>query len=98
MSTRAMGPATGWSWLARADNPGRGNPKAVIGGIALVALLAVLPSVVQMQLQSTDGVQPDAQLTVAGLTTQVSMTVTTLLIGGVMRAIDATGRGLPSYD
>ena len=29
MSTRAMGPGHGWSWLARAVNLGRGNPKAV---------------------------------------------------------------------
>lgn len=96
MSTRAMGPATGWSWLARAVNLGRGNPKAVIGGIALVALLAVLPSVVQMLLQSTVGVQPDALLTVAGLTTLVSLIVFPLLIGGVLRVIDATERGLPA--
>src|SRR5690606_28405086 len=40
MSTQAMGPATGWSWLARAVNLGRANPKAVIGAIALVALVA----------------------------------------------------------
>ena len=35
MSTRAMGPGYGWSWLARAVNLGRQNPEAVIGGIAL---------------------------------------------------------------
>ena len=96
MSTRAMGPATGWSWLARAVNLGRANPKAVIGAIAIVALLAVLPSLVQMLLQPAMGGQPDALLTVAGLTTLVSLVVFPLLIGGVLRVIDAAERGRPA--
>ncbi|MGJ4730299.1 hypothetical protein [Luteimonas sp. SDU101] len=96
MSTRAMGPATGWSWLARAVNLGRGNPKAVIGAIALVALVAVLPSLVQMLLQPAMGTQPNALLTVAALTTLASLVVFPLLIGGVLRVIDATERGHPA--
>ncbi|MDH7452155.1 hypothetical protein QF205_03540 [Luteimonas composti] len=96
MSTRAMGPATGWSWLARALNLGRGNPKAVIGAIAVVALLAVLPSVMQMILQPRLGGQPTALLTVAGLSTLASLIVFPLLIGGVLRVIDAVERGRPA--
>ena len=89
MSTRAMGPATGWSWLARAVNLGRSNPKAVIGAIGLVALVAVLPSILQMVLQPAMGAQPNALLTVAALTTLASLIVFPLLIGGVLRVIDA---------
>ena len=96
MSTRAMGPGTGWSWLARAVNLGRNNPKAVIGGIALVALVALLPSIVQMLLQPALGGRPDALLTAAGLTTLVSLVVFPLLIGGVLRVIDAAERGRPA--
>ena len=96
MSTRAMGPGYGWSWLARAVNLGRGNPKAVIGGIALVALVALLPSVAQMLAQTGLQGRPDAMLTVIGLTTLVSLVVFPLLIGGALRVIDAGERGLPS--
>src|SRR5690606_11740517 len=96
MSTRAMGPATGWSWLARAVNLGRANPRAVIGAIALVALVAVLPSIVQMVLQPAMGAQPNALLTVAALTTLASLIVFPLLIGGVLRVIDATEHGRPA--
>ena len=96
MSTRAMGPGYGWSWLARAVNLGRGNPKAVIGGIALVALVALVPSLVQMLAQVGLAGRPDAMLTVVGLTTLVSLVVFPLLIGGALRVIDAGERGLPS--
>ena len=96
MSTRAMGPGYGWSWLARAVNLGRGNPKAVIGGIALVALVALLPSVVQMLAQYGLQGRPDALLTVVGLSTLVSLVVFPLLIGGALRVIDAGERGRPT--
>lgn len=96
MSTRAMGPGYGWSWLARAVNLGRQNPKAVIGGIALVALLALAPSLVQMVLQPLLGGSPNALLTVAGLTTLASLVVFPLLIGGVLRLIDAAEHGRPA--
>ncbi|WP_202843710.1 hypothetical protein [Luteimonas saliphila] len=95
MSTRAMGPGYGWSWLARAVNLGRNNPKAVIGAIALVALVALVPSVVQLVAPSLFGTGPDALLTVMGLTTLASMIVFPLLIGGVLRVIDAAEHGRP---
>ncbi|MDH5835030.1 hypothetical protein [Luteimonas kalidii] len=96
MSTRTMGPGAGWSWLARAVNLGRHNPKAVIGAIALVAAVALVPSIVQMAAQSGLGASPDALLTVIGLSTLVSLVVFPLLIGGALRVIDAAERGRPA--
>ena len=96
MSTRTMGPGAGWSWLARAVNLGRNNARAVIGGIALVAALALVPSIVQMGAQSALGGRPDALLTVIGLSTVVSLVVFPLLIGGALRVIDAAERGRPA--
>ena len=96
MSTRTMGPGAGWSWLARAVNLGRSNARAVIGAIALVAALALVPSIVQMGAQSALGGQPDALLTVIGLSTVVSLVVFPLLIGGALRVIDAAERGRPA--
>jgi len=91
-----MGPGCGWSWLARAVNLGRGNPKAVIGGIALVALVALLPSVVQMLAQYGLQGRPDALLAVVGLSTLASLIVFPLLIGGALRVIDAGEHGRPT--
>ena len=96
MSTRAMGPGHGWSWLARAVNLGRNNARAVIGGIALVALVALLPSLVQMLAQQALPGSPDALLAVIGLTTLVSLLVFPPLIGGALRVIDAAERGQPA--
>ena len=96
MSTRTMGPGAGWSWLARAVNLGRNNARAVIGAIALVAALALVPSIVQMGAQSALGGRPDALLTVIGLSTVVSLVVFPLLIGGALRVIDAAERGRPA--
>lgn len=93
MSTRAMGPGYGWSWLARGVNLGRRNPKAVIGALALVALVALVPSIVQVVAQPALGAQPDALLTVVGLTTLASLVVFPLLIGGALRVIDAAEQG-----
>lgn len=96
MSTRTLGPGAGWSWLARAVNLGRHNPRAVIGAIALVAALALAPSLVQMGAQSALGGRPDALLTVIGLSTLLSLVVFPLLIGGALRVIDAAERGRPA--
>jgi hypothetical protein len=96
MSTRTMGPGAGWSWLARAVNLGRHNPRAVIGAIALVAAVALVPSIVQMGAQSALGGSPDTLLTVIGLTTLVSLVVFPLLIGGALRVIDAAEHGRPA--
>lgn len=96
MSTRAMGPGHGWSWLARAVNLGRNNPRAVVGGTALVALLAVIPSLVQVVAQYGLGMDPAALLPVVGATTLLSLILFPLLIGGLLRVIDAAERGLPT--
>src|SRR5690606_25478197 len=56
MTTRTMGPLSGWRWLARAVNLGGGNPRAVLGGATLLALVALLPSVIQLVVQNGLGV------------------------------------------
>lgn len=96
MSTRAMGPGAGWSWLARAVNLGRHNPRAVIGGIALVAALALVPSILQMGAQSVLGPNPDVLLAVVALSTLLSLVLLPPAIGGALRVIDAAERGRPA--
>lgn len=94
MTTRALGPAAGWSWLAKAINLGRGNPKAVIGAIALLAVVALVPSLVQLVLQQLLPVE--TVMVLAGVMTLVMIVVYPLLIGGVLRVIHATEQGLPT--
>ena len=45
MTTRTMGPASGWRWISNAVNLGGGNPRAVLGGAALLMAVALVPTV-----------------------------------------------------
>ena len=48
MTTRAVGPAKGWDWLMRAVNLGSQNAKALFGAAALLMLIALVPTALQM--------------------------------------------------
>lgn len=97
MHTHAKGPAAGWSWLMQAINLGRHNPKAVFGAVALLALIALVPSVVQVLLQSGLKLGANATLAVIAACTVVMVLIYPLLIGGVLRVIDASEKGLPTH-
>ncbi|MCY7355172.1 MAG: hypothetical protein LH470_08885 [Lysobacter sp.] len=97
MTTRAMGPAAGWHWLKQGINLGRHNPKAIFGAVALVALVALIPSVIQLVLTQGLKLTPETVLSVVGLTTLLSIVVYPLLIGGVLRVIDASENGRPTH-
>jgi hypothetical protein len=96
MTTKAMGPARGWDWLMRAVNLGRNNPKAIFGAVAWVALVALIPSVIQLCLQYGLKLGPTAVLPVIGATTLLSILIYPLLIGGLLRVIDAAENGRPT--
>lgn len=97
MHTHAHGPAAGWSWLMQAVNLGRRDPRAVFGAVALLALVALLPSLVQVALQSMVGSDPTATMAVLAACTLVMVVVYPLLIGGVLRVIDAAENGRPTH-
>ena len=96
MTTRAMGPGAGLDWLKRAINLGRGSPRAVIGGIALLAVVALIPSLVQLLLQYGIGADRNAILAVIGLTTLLSIVIFPLLMGGMLRVIHAAENDRPT--
>lgn len=97
MQTRAMGPGAGWSWLVRAVNLGRNNPRALFGAAALLMVIALVPSLVQLFAQFALGVTDmDSMLWIAAFTTLVLLVVYPLLIGGFFRIIDATEHGRPT--
>ena len=96
MTTKAMGPARGWDWLMRAVNLGRNNPKAIFGAVAWVALVALVPSIIQLCLQYGLKLGQTAVMSVIGLTTLFSIILYPLLIGGLLRVIDAAENGRPT--
>ena len=96
MTTRAVSPGNAWRWLRQAINLGRNNPRAVFGAVALLALIALIPSVIQLALQYGLGLGPEAVMMVIGLTTLASIVVYPLLIGGLLRVIHAAENGRPT--
>lgn len=98
MQTRAMGPGAGWSWLKQAVNLGRNNPRALFGAAALLMLVAIIPSIIQLIAQYGFGItRMPAMLWILGLTSALMLVVYPLLIGGFFRVIDATEHNRPTH-
>jgi hypothetical protein len=97
MSTHARSPSAGWSWLMQAVNLGRSNPRAGFGAVALLALVALVPSFIQLALQSGLRLGTTASLAVMAACTLVMVVVYPLLIGGLLRVIDAAEHGRPTH-
>ncbi len=100
MTTRSNGPLAGFDWLKRGINVGYANPKAVLGGAALLLMLALVPALVTMPLQY-GAVRAGTQLDTAtfGWIMALSALSGLLLIplyGGYLQLIDAAERGLPA--
>lgn len=96
MTTRAQGPAAGLQWLKRGINLGRHNPRAIFGGVALVALVALLPSVLQLVLQQLLGSGTVAVVVNLTLTMLTSLLLMPPMIGGYLRVIDASEHDRPA--
>ena len=67
MTTRSMGPGAGLSWLSRAVNLGRHSPRTIFGAIALLALVALVPSLVQAFAQHVLGLGPAESMGAIGV-------------------------------
>lgn len=93
MATRSRGPLAGFGWLKNAINLGHGNPKAVLGGAALVGIMSLLPSLITLPIQL--GTTPGRGMLIALFA--ISMLGGLLLVplvAGYMRIIHAADRGL----
>lgn len=97
MTTRAVGPGSGWRWLVQAVNLGRSNAKAIFGAVALLAVIALVPSAIQMVMQYGLKLGPESVMVVIGLTSLLSILVYPLLIGGLLRVIHAAETGQPTH-
>lgn len=96
MTTRTVGAGHGWKWIVQGVNVGRANPRAVYGATAVVALLALIPNVIQAVLQLAFGLDAGTQIMIVGAMSLVSIIVYPLLIGGVLQVIDAVEHGRPA--
>lgn len=97
MSTRTNGPAAGWHWLWKAVNLGGGNPRAVLGGAALMMAVALVPSVVQLAVQGVAGVGSEgAMLGALGFSLLYSLLVMGPLMAGYLRLLHASETGAPT--
>jgi len=100
MTTRSNGPLAGFDWLHHGVNVGYLNPKAILGGAALILLMTAAAYLLTLLIQVGGvhlGKQPD-MLTI-GLITVLSTLSSLLLVplnAGYLQVIDAAERGLPA--
>lgn len=96
MTTRARGPLAGLDWLRRGINLGRHNPRAVFGGAVLIALAALLPSLLQLLLLKLLSPGATGMMVVVALSTALSLVLMPPMIGGYLQVIDASEHGRPA--
>jgi hypothetical protein len=98
MTTRAMGPASGFRWLKQAIDQGSGNPKAVFGGAALLMLVALVPTIIQIAVQNGMGMESmQATLVLLGFSVLYSLLVMAPLFAGYLRLLHANESGAPVH-
>ena len=94
MTTRSVGPGHGWNWLARAVNLGSHNPKALLGAAAILLMIAIVPTVVQLVVQYVAGADNVAAV---GASTVLALLYAVLVMppamAGFLRVIHATETG-----
>jgi hypothetical protein len=96
-TTRALGPGAGLSWLIRAVQLGRHNARAVFGAVALLALVASVPQILQIVLESVFRLGPADSVMVAGVMVLLTMAIAPPMFGGVLRVIDAAEHGRDTH-
>lgn len=97
MTTRALGPGAGWSWLKQAINLGSQNPKAIFGAAALLLVIALVPTLLQLLVQQGLGMTDTTVM--AGLmvfSVLYSLLVMGPLFAGFLRVIHAAETGVPT--
>lgn len=83
-------------WLMKAVDVGRRNPRALFGGFALLMLVALIPSVVQMVAQSLLAESPQLVLAVYLVTILASLVIMPPLTGSAFRLLHACETGQPA--
>lgn len=95
MTTRATGPGAGLRWLISAVNLGSRNAKAVFGAAALLIVMALVPTAVQLAIGAVAGNSPVVAVIGLVLSLLYSIVVMPPLVGGFLRLIHRTESGTP---
>ncbi len=97
--TRSNGPMAGFRWLKRGINVGHGNPKALLGGAALLLVACLLPTLITLPMQygalrSGTPIEPGNMRWIFALSLIAGLLVVPLY-AGYLQVIDAAERGQP---
>lgn len=96
MTARTVSIGTPFSWLMKAIDVGRRNPRALFGGFAIVVLISMVPTVVQMALQALLADSPVLMWSLYGLVMLASVLAMPPLTGAAIRLLHACESGQPA--
>jgi hypothetical protein len=89
MSIRSVGMAAPFRWLMKSLDIGRRQPGALFGGFALLLVVGLIPSLVQMAIQLGLQPSPPVMVTVYVVVMLVSLVIMPPLMAGGFRLIHA---------
>ena len=96
MNARTVSMGAPFGWLMKAIDVGRRNPRALFGGFALVMLVGLVPSVVQLGLQVALAGSPQLMMALYLLVLLASLVLMPPLTGGALRLLHACETGQPA--
>ncbi len=96
MTARTVSMGAPFRWLMKAIDVGRRNPRALFGGFALLMLVGLVPSVVQLAAQTLLADSPQGMLAVYLLVILASFLILPPLTGGAIRLLHACETGRPA--
>lgn len=96
MTARTVSMGAPFGWLMKAVDVGRRNPRALFGGFALLMLVGLVPSVVQLGLQAALADSPQVLMAVYLLVLLASLVLMPPLTGSAIRLLHACETGQPA--
>lgn len=96
MTARTVSIGAPFRWLMKAIDVGRRNPRALFGGFAIVVLVSLVPTVVQMVLQALLADSPTLMWSLYGLVMLASVLAMPPLTGAAIRLLHACESGQPA--
>ena len=96
MTARTVSMGAPFRWLMKAVDVGRRNPRALFGGFALLMLVGLVPSVLQLGLQAALAKSPQLMMALYLLVLLASLVLMPPLTGGAIRLLHACETGQPA--
>jgi len=96
MTARTVSIGTPFRWLMKAVDVGRRNPRALFGGFAILLLVSLVPTAVQMSLQTLLADSPVLMWSLYGLVMLAGMVAMPPLTGAGIRLLHACETGQPA--